>query len=128
MTEEQLENYAWSILGDYADVIRLSYEAEDDDPRHLAYTDTSDDQITIVISPRLARFKQDKIDGVLYHELGHILDHLHDYPAIEEEDPERRADAIVKYCYGVRIYYGRRDLIQTLDPKEGVWPRPEGLT
>ena len=128
MTLEELADLADTILNLHVDAVEFDYKAEDKNPRHLAYTETDENGFsTVVISPRLARFHRLKAQGVIYHELGHVLDELFDYSILNEPDDELRADRIVEVHCGIRIYYDRRDLVQTLD-SSGIWPRPEGLT
>jgi hypothetical protein len=76
-------------------------------------------------STKLLDQSLDRIDGILRHEIGHIVD----FSAIElppglPTTPERRADAIAELIWGQTIYYDA-DEVQSLE--KGSSPRPQHL-
>lgn len=75
---------------------------------------------TIYVSPKLIGSDIDRIRGLLYHELGHVLlmqsgdfDHSEDY-----------ADYVAELCFQTPIYYDTEDVQTTA---YGVRPRPPHL-
>lgn len=103
--------------------VRISRDAEDEDPRHVAHAEELDDgTVEIVLSPRLKTMPLDNVHGVIAHELGHAIDYLYDFD-LSERDHELRADAIAERVFDVQVNYDE-DMIQTLGP--GI-RRPRGL-
>ena len=89
----------------------------------------------VLAEDRFRRFPLAKVQAVLRHEIGHIVDFSVPTEALNElaqqrgvtlpPTPERRADAIARLLWGDCIYYDPSDLIQTLDV--GITPRPVEL-
>jgi len=74
-----------------------------------------------------------RIRGILWHEIGHILDDIHGKrkwrkrTKIRGADDEQWADLAVAIMCKTRIYYDN-DLVQRAGPgARGYWPRPKGL-
>jgi hypothetical protein len=78
-----------------------------------------------------------RVRGILWHEVGHVLDELNIWSPTwdctaavaswQGSDSEQRADFLVAHCCGVCIYYDD-DLVQRAGPgARGTWPRPRGL-
>jgi hypothetical protein len=67
-----------------------------------------------------------RIKGILYHEMGHILQCMLQIDKHKNLDSEQTADFLIEATCGVKILYDR-DLIQTIDSKIGVSKRPKGL-
>ena len=77
-----------------------------------------------------------RVDGVIRHEIGHVLDMVFSPKAVDRwaesrgkrlppvKDIERRADAIALCIWGEPIYYDGDDVQSTCC---GVYPRPERL-
>lgn len=85
-------------------------------PRAFAATDG----YVVYVRPKLAEQSPDRIDGVLMHELGHVILIQHGY----EDHTERECDACAEGAFGVDICYDEDD-VQTLGP--GQRPRPAHL-
>lgn len=76
----------------------------------------------------------ERLDALVRHELGHVVDYATDRAALGvwaskrgvrlSETTERRADDICEALWGVPIFYDKDD-VQTLRP--GVSPRPARL-
>lgn len=85
-------------------------------PRAFAATDGD----TVFVRPKLAEQKVERIDGVLMHEIGHVI-------LIQsgcEDHTERECDACAEGAFGVAICYDADD-VQTTGL--GVRPRPRHL-
>ena len=85
-------------------------------PRAFAATDGE----TVFVRPKLAEQKVERIDGVLMHELGHVILIQRGY----EDHTERECDACAEGAFGVAICYDADD-VQTTGL--GVHPRPRHL-
>jgi hypothetical protein len=90
----------------------------------------------MVICEALAEQPIQRVRGILYHEMGHILkDACHVLPSTllraradgRELDGEQQTDAVAEEVLGVDIYYDD-DLVQQAGPgARGTRPRPFGL-
>jgi hypothetical protein len=78
------------------------------------------DGYTVFVRPKLAEQSPERIDGVLIHELGHVILIQHGH----EEHTERDCDACAEGAFGVEIRYDADD-VQTLG--DGQRPRPAHL-
>jgi hypothetical protein len=95
-------------------------------PRNFAAIQAGDPTI-IYLCEDLADQPTHRIKGILWHEMGHILQWLKKTKPPENLDYEQQADFLVESVCGVKIYYDE-DLIQTVDPRIGVIKeRPRGL-
>ena len=89
----------------------------------------------VLAESRFAQLPLAKVQAVLRHEIGHIVDFsvptealnalAHQHGFTLPSTPERRADAVAHLFWGDCIYYDSADLIQTLDA--GITPRPVEL-
>lgn len=78
-----------------------------------------DETIYTVVAPDFARQSRDRIEAVLRHEFGHVVQIARGFGFAERE-----ADRIAESLWGDIIYYDAED-VQTLIP--GVTPRPPHL-
>ena len=85
-------------------------------PRAFAATDGE----TVFVRPKLAEQKVERIDGVLMHEIGHVIL----IQTGHDEHTERECDACAEGAFGVAICYDADD-VQTTGL--GVRPRPARL-
>jgi hypothetical protein len=88
----------------------------------------------IRVAAKMLSAEDHRADGVLRHELGHVLDML--IPPVEldvwasrrgillPKTPERRADAVAQAVWGTPIHYDQ-DLVQST--RHGTYPRPRHL-
>ena len=79
-----------------------------------------------------------RVDGVLRHEIGHVVDHLIEPVKLNwfasrkwglrlPDTDERRADLIAEGIWGTPIYYDTDLFVQTTSPNGSTFPRPEWL-
>jgi len=99
-------------------------------PRHFAAIEAGDPTV-MFLCPDLADEPPTRIRGILYHEMGHVLQWLERSITGRNElhgrDTEQDADHKVEGVCGIRIYYDE-DLVQCAGPgAHGYWPRPRGL-
>ena len=99
-------------------------------PRHFAAVVVGEPTI-LFLCPDLNDEPLPRIRGILYHEMGHVLQWLERKVTGRNErhgrDSEQDADHKVEGICGVRIVYDN-DLVQCAGPgAEGYWPRPRGL-
>lgn len=118
-----------------------------DFPAERNFGATTEDGREIMLAPKLAAQRQDIIQGVVAHELGHAADFL--YPALWYRDNhgewyrawkrteldiwqrrthdqvEHAADGIGESMFGCKIYY--RGACRVQSTAAGVRPRPRGL-
>lgn len=88
--------------------------------RDFAYACQGEDEtIYIVVAPDFHRQSRDRIEAILRHEFGHVLQLARGFGFAERE-----ADQIAERLWGDTIYYDDED-VQTLIP--GVTPRPRHL-
>ena len=87
-----------------------------DSPRAFAATDG----YVVYVRPTLAEQTVERIDGVLMHELGHVILIQSGYP----DHTERECDACAEGAFGIAICYDADD-VQTTGL--GVRPRPAHL-
>jgi predicted metal-dependent peptidase len=74
----------------------------------------------IYFSSKILQSPRSRVEGLLFHELGHVLlMQSGDY-----DHSERRADIIAELCFGVPIYYDTNGVQTTAG---GVRPRPSHL-
>ncbi len=111
-------------LSDVRLVFLVGKAAEDCYPRHLGLTRWTPGEryAEVILSPRLEWLPGDVRDGIIVHELGHVLcgPRRGSYDVVE-----RSADEAAELALGVHISYTEDDLIQTTGP--GIRPRPIGL-
>jgi len=88
-------------------------------PRDFAYACAVGDDVLIVVAPHFHKQSPDRIEAVLRHEFGHVLQIARGHGFTERE-----ADLLAERVWGDRIYYDDED-VQTLVP--GVAPRPRHL-
>lgn len=115
------------IAGHVSFRICVGDEADDDAcARHLALTRwEAPDLAEIVLSPRLEDMPMDIQDGIILHEIGHVL-YGPASPRQHFDTVERGADSAAERLFGVEISYTRHSgHLQTLGP--GIRPRPRGL-
>lgn len=99
-------------------------------PRHFAAV-VVDDPTILFLCPDLDDEPLSRIRGILYHEMGHILQWMERKVTGRNErhgrDEEQDADHKVEGVCGIKIYYDE-DLVQCAGPgAHGYWPRPRGL-
>ena len=99
-------------------------------PRHFAAV-VADDPTDPVPVSRPGRRAAPTYPGILYHEMGHILQWMERKVTGRNErhgrDEEQDADHKVEGVCGIKIYYDE-DLVQCAGPgAHGYWPRPRGL-
>ena len=75
----------------------------------------------VFVSPKILKASLSRIQGLLYHEIGHVLlmQEAEDF-----EHSERQADYIAELCFNTPIYYDIEG-VQTI--QEGERPRPPHL-
>lgn len=89
-----------------------------DYPKARDYAKTTGD--VVYLSPKIYSASEDRVQGLLRHELAHaLLMQNGDY-----DHSERYADEIAEFCFGSPIYYDTED-IQCISG--GVRPRPHYL-
>ena len=89
-----------------------------DYPKARDYAKTTGD--TIYVSPKILDADLPRVEGLLYHELGHVLLMQHgDY-----DHSENYADYIAELCFSTPIYYDTEG-VQTI--AGGARPRPDYL-
>ena len=94
----------------------IDYDGSYPKPRDFAKTTGS----VIYLSPKILQSSRARVEGLLFHELGHVLlMQSGDY-----DHSERRADLIAELCFGVPIYY---DIEGVQTTAGGVRPRPSNL-
>ncbi len=108
-------------------------------PRNMAFCthrshDSGQEDIAIVIAPKLLRGNRDRVQAILRHELAHAIEfHLgeNEVRRLARFDgetlprgPERRADRVAEIIWGDPIHYDEI-LVQTL--ARGTRPRPQHL-
>jgi len=83
---------------------------------------------TVYVAPELAKQSLTRIQGVLGHELGHIIVLIGYLPAKRGYDAtERQADAVAEDAFGQKMFYGKDDVQAMGRGAKGVRPRPKGL-
>lgn len=90
--------------------------------RSRAYCQFEGGKLTIAVSPAMFRDNEARIQGVLRHEFGHAVYFFEGY----EDHSERQADELAEVLFGDLIYYDS-DLVQTINPRNAVRPRPRSL-
>lgn len=90
--------------------------------RSRAYCEFEGGRLTIAVSPTLFRDNDARIQGVLRHEFGHAVYFFEGF----EDHSERQADELAEVLFGDPIYYDS-ELVQTLNPRNAVRPRPRSL-
>jgi hypothetical protein len=100
-----------------------------DSPRHYGDASIDREGPFVRVAPELARMPTSAINGVIAHELGHILVLLKIEPMKQGHDAaERQADRVAEKVFGKKIYYDRVDQVQRMGQgARGVRPRPKGL-
>jgi hypothetical protein len=99
-------------------------------PRHFAAVEAGDPTV-LFLCPDLNDEPLPRIRGILYHEMGHVLQWLERQVTGRNErhgrDFEQDADHKIEGTCRVRIYYDE-ELVQCAGPGAyGYWPRPKGL-
>ena len=96
-------------------------------PRHFA---AQEGVSTIYLCPDLADQPITRIRGILYHELGHIIQKLEKLingrTELDNRDYEQDCDYKIEAITGVKIYYDD-DLLQRAGPGARGKKRPKGL-
>jgi len=102
--------------------------------RGYAVTRFEGDIIKVVFSVKIHCLVVHKVDAIVRHEIGHVIDFILPHFDLDEiaqnnsvylpNTPERRADAIAQLLWGEPIRYDSDD-VQSLTT--GVFPRPERL-
>lgn len=108
-------------------VIRCDYR---ESPRHFAAVEVGNPTI-MYLCPDLVEQPLPRIRGILYHEMGHILQWIERQVTGKNErhgrDEEQDADHKIEGICGIRIFYDAQ-LVQLAGPGAlGFWPRPRGL-
>lgn len=85
-------------------------------PRDFAKTTGS----TIYVSPKLIGSDVERVRGLLYHEVGHVLL----MQSGDFDHPEDYADYVAELCFQTPIYYDSEDVQTTA---KGERPRPSHL-
>lgn len=92
----------------------------------------ADDVVIMHLCPHLAKQPISRIRGILYHEMGHILQfiekQLKGRNDLGDRDYEQDCDYKVEMTCGIKIYYDT-DMVQRLGAKQSEWltKRPKGL-
>lgn len=126
-------------LGTLLSGVRVSWEVGDyphfHTKRGYAVTFHIDAKTCSVrVAPKMCLASPDRVDGVLRHELGHVVDLTVPADKLDKwaqsrgvrlpPSIERRADAVAEAVWGSPIFYDR-DLVQSTE--QGVAPRPVHL-
>jgi hypothetical protein len=103
-------------------------------PRGYGVTFSEPGWCHIRLGEKILKAHSTRVDGVVRHEIGHVLDALVHHGELERwagqkgivlpRTPERRADAIAFCVWGSQLRYDR-DLVQNTET--GVYPRPAHL-
>ena len=124
---ELLANDVRHINDDWLENERLivaSYIGDDEEfprPRDFAYTsENSEGGFDIVFSPKIKEASEERMLGLIRHELGHALFLLDG----DEDHSEQDADDLAEEVFGTPIRYDRID-VQTIGM--GSSPRPRHL-
>ena len=88
--------------------------------RDFAYTYQDNNDYIIVVAPKLNRQSQKRQEGIMLHELAHIVLLSRGYP----NHSEKEADKLVREEWGIPIAYDSQD-VQTTG--KGTYPRPSHL-
>jgi hypothetical protein len=112
-------------------VIQCDYR---ESPRHFAALDTEfnfGDPAIMYLCPDLNDQPLPRIRGILYHEMGHVLQRIEKLLTGHNErhgrDTEQDADHKIEGVCGVKIYYDAQMVQQAGQGAFGFWPRPRGL-
>jgi hypothetical protein len=108
---------ASSVLG-YDVSAKVSLDFQGKYPKSRDYAKTNG--FTIYFSPKILDCEDHRVEGLLRHELGHVV--LMQAGLLNHS--ERDADIIAEFCFGLPIYYDQED-VQSI--KEGTYPRPNHL-
>lgn len=124
MTESELRNTFSDILEYISEEhgidlrVSLVIDRQGSYPKKRDYAKTSGD--VIFLSPKILKADHERVLGLLYHELGHVLlMRQGDY-----DHSERFADYIAELCFSTPIFYDI-DGVQTIEG--GERPRPSHL-
>lgn len=91
----------------------IDYNGSYPKPRDFAKTNSQ----CIFLSPKILKAPRHRVEGLLRHELGHVLlMRQGDY-----DHSEQTADDIAELCFGEKILYDQDGVQST---KVGVYPRP----
>tara|TARA_R110002060_G_scaffold30712_2_gene41244 strand:+ start:4479 stop:4871 length:393 start_codon:yes stop_codon:yes gene_type:complete len=105
-------------------LVLISYIGEQQEfpmRRDFAYTHQNDDgSLSIVFSPQIKEASEERMVGLIRHELAHALFLLEG----EEDHSEQDADDLAEEVFGTPIRYDRMN-VQTIG--SGVTPRPKHL-
>ena len=88
--------------------------------RDFAYTYQDGNDYIIVVAPKLDRQSKKRQEGIILHELAHIVLLSRGHP----NHSEREADSLVREEWGIPIAYDSQD-VQTTG--KGTYPRPSHL-
>jgi len=140
---QQLLSERWldvqRVVGSLVSGVQLSLEIGHSEhfrsPRGYATTKVlSPSRFHITFSDKVLRCSVDRLDALIRHELGHVIDFATDREAANRwarsrgidlpPTPERRADAVAFAVWRQMLRYDA-DEVQSLT--EGAWARPEHL-
>lgn len=94
-------------------------------PRGFAALVYDGSRFHLKLSTKLVGQDQHRVDAILRHEIGHIIDFAQiELPPGLPTTPERRADAIAEFIWKDTIFYDD-EMVQSLS--FGIFPRPEAL-
>lgn len=124
MTFKQIEDLLFQYLEYLHDEfgllleVRLVLDVNGSYPKARDYAKTNSREI--FLSPKILHASIPRVEGLLRHELGHVIlmtDGDYDHS-------EREADEIAEFCFRAPIYYDEDGVQST---KEGIRPRPNHL-
>jgi len=104
-----------------------------DPPRHYAFVldhEVTDEGGTIHVASELNILRPEQVLGILYHELGHVIDLAGlgaEFKRVYSADEEIRADELIRDCFDVEIFYDPDTMIQSIQWRPGFISRPPGL-
>lgn len=101
--------------------LRVGHPEDYPTARSFAYCESA--PLRISVAPRLEAAPDDRIEGVLRHELGHAILFVAGYLDAPEHT-ERRADEVARRVFGRAIRYDADDVQST---RYGRSPRPAHL-
>lgn len=88
-------------------------------------------------APKILEARPARVDGVVRHELGHVVDFCAQAPLLDRwaqargvalpHTVERRADKIAEAIWGTPIYYDTELFVQTTSPRGALKARPSHL-
>jgi len=130
-----VQHAAGPLVSDVQLSLELGESEHFHSPRGYATTKVlSPSRFHITFSEKALRCSEDRLDAIIRHELGHVIDFAAERKVAERwarsrgvdlpQTPERRADTIAFAVWRRMIRYDAED-VQSLS--EGAWVRPERL-